>query len=85
MFAMKWDNQGIAVCALPHPTFPSLTAHARAGSFYRAAIPKDVLNGQPDPSSWGAPVAMLDPSNCDPISNFVNHSIIFGEFFRAHP
>ncbi|KAI0825151.1 glycoside hydrolase family 16 protein [Trametes gibbosa] len=59
-FAMKWDDEGIAVW-----------------SFYRAAIPQDVLNGQPDPSSWGEPVAMLDPSGCDPITNFVNHSIVF--------
>ncbi|KAI0662806.1 glycoside hydrolase family 16 protein [Cubamyces menziesii] len=60
VFAMKWDDEGIAVW-----------------SFYRAAVPKDVLNGQPDPSSWGEPVAALDPNGCDPITNFVNHSIIF--------
>ncbi|KAI0365230.1 glycoside hydrolase family 16 protein [Pilatotrama ljubarskyi] len=60
VFAMKWDDEGIAVW-----------------SFYRAAVPKDVLSGQPDPSSWGEPVAMLAPSGCDPIANFVNHSIIF--------
>ncbi|KAH9849779.1 glycoside hydrolase family 16 protein [Lenzites betulinus] len=60
VFAMKWDDEGIAVW-----------------SFYRAAIPSDVLSGQPDPSSWGEPVAMLAPDDCDPISNFVNHSIIF--------
>ncbi|KAH9944400.1 glycoside hydrolase family 16 protein [Epithele typhae] len=63
VFAMKWDDDGIAVW-----------------SFYRAAVPANVLNGQPDPSSWGSPVAMLDPSGCDPISNFVNHSIIFGDW-----
>ncbi|TFK89981.1 glycoside hydrolase family 16 protein [Polyporus arcularius HHB13444] len=60
VFAMKWDDTGIAVW-----------------SFYRAAVPKDVLAGQPDPSSWGEPVAVLDPSGCDPIANFVNHSIVF--------
>ncbi|KAI0669919.1 glycoside hydrolase family 16 protein [Trametes maxima] len=60
VFAMKWDDEGIAVW-----------------SFYRAAVPQDVLNGEPNPSSWGEPVAALDPSGCDPITNFVNHSIIF--------
>ncbi|KAL1951964.1 hypothetical protein VTO73DRAFT_1113 [Trametes versicolor] len=60
VFAMKWDDEGIAVW-----------------SFYRAAVPQDVLNGQPNPSSWGEPVAMLAPDGCDPISNFVNHSIVF--------
>ncbi|KAI0932227.1 hypothetical protein AcW1_000592 [Taiwanofungus camphoratus] len=46
-------------------------------SFYRAAVPQDVVNGQPTPSTWGAPVAALDPSGCNPLTNFVNHSIIF--------
>ncbi|TFY69781.1 hypothetical protein EVJ58_g225 [Rhodofomes roseus] len=46
-------------------------------SFYRAAVPQDVTNGQPTPSTWGEPVAFLEASGCDPITNFVNHSIIF--------
>lgn len=79
VFAMKWDDEGIAVCEF-RPVFKRVqTAHAHAGSFYRAAVPQDVLNGQPNPSSWGEPVAMLAPDGCDPITNFVNHSIVFGE------
>ncbi|KAI0732372.1 glycoside hydrolase family 16 protein [Fomitopsis betulina] len=46
-------------------------------SFYRAAVPQDVTNGQPTPSTWGEPVAYLMPDACDPITNFINHSIIF--------
>lgn len=46
-------------------------------SFYRAAIPQDLLNGQPTPSTWGEPVAFLEPGGCNPITNFVNHSIVF--------
>ncbi|KZT02744.1 glycoside hydrolase family 16 protein, partial [Laetiporus sulphureus 93-53] len=46
-------------------------------SFYRAAIPQDITDGQPTPSTWGEPVAFLDASGCNPITNFVNHSIIF--------
>ncbi|KAJ4484668.1 concanavalin A-like lectin/glucanase domain-containing protein [Lentinula edodes] len=60
VFAMKWDENGIAVW-----------------SFYRAAIPQDIQAGSPNPSGWGNPVAALEPGGCDPISNFVNHSIIF--------
>ncbi|KAL4243543.1 Glycosyl Hydrolase Family 16 [Abortiporus biennis] len=60
VFAMKWDEMGIAVY-----------------SFYRAAVPKDILANQPSPSLWGTPVAVLEPDSCDPIANFVNHSIIF--------
>lgn len=46
-------------------------------SFYRAAIPKDILNGSPNPSNWGVPSAALSPEKC-PLSNyFANHSIIF--------
>ncbi|EPT04304.1 hypothetical protein FOMPIDRAFT_159190 [Fomitopsis schrenkii] len=46
-------------------------------SFYRAAVPQDVTNGQPTPSTWGEPVAYLMPDACDPLTNFINHSIIF--------
>lgn len=60
VFAMKWDEGGIAVW-----------------SFYRAAVPQDIIEGQPNPNDWGTPVAMLLPGGCDPIANFVNHSIVF--------
>ncbi|KAJ3774916.1 glycoside hydrolase family 16 protein [Lentinula raphanica] len=60
VFAMKWDENGIAVW-----------------SFYRAAIPQDIQAGSPNPSGWGDPVAALEPGGCDPLTNFVNHSIIF--------
>ncbi|KIP11973.1 glycoside hydrolase family 16 protein [Phlebiopsis gigantea 11061_1 CR5-6] len=46
-------------------------------SFYRQAVPTDVVSGQPSPDSWGPPVAVLEPAGCDPIANFVNHSIVF--------
>ena len=63
-----------------HPRiYRNATIETRSGSFYRAAVPQDVVNGEPDPSSWGEPVAALDPSGCNPIENFVNHSIVFGE------
>ncbi|THU98358.1 hypothetical protein K435DRAFT_661045 [Dendrothele bispora CBS 962.96] len=60
VFAMKWDENGIAVW-----------------SFFRAAVPADIVRGTPNPSQWGSPVAALEPGGCDPIKNFVNHSIVF--------
>ncbi|KAF7339449.1 Glycoside hydrolase family 16 protein [Mycena sanguinolenta] len=60
VFAMKWDETGIAVY-----------------SFYRSAIPNDITINSPDPSNWGVPVAALAPDSCDPLTFFVNHSIIF--------
>ncbi|KAJ7169874.1 glycoside hydrolase family 16 protein [Mycena filopes] len=60
VFAMKWDDTGIAVW-----------------SFYRSAIPGDIVAGSPDPSNWGVPVASLAPEACDPLTYFVNHSIVF--------
>ena len=53
-----------------------------AGSFYRAAIPQDILAGVPNPSGWGTPAAKLVPTNCNPLSNyFINMSITFGGSF----
>ncbi|EIM92458.1 uncharacterized protein STEHIDRAFT_47968 [Stereum hirsutum FP-91666 SS1] len=60
VFAMKWDQDGIAVW-----------------SFYRVAVPQDIVDGSPDPSTWGEPSAALAPDNCNPLTYFVNHSIIF--------
>ncbi|KAI0067689.1 hypothetical protein BV25DRAFT_1846837 [Artomyces pyxidatus] len=60
VFAMKWDQDGIAVW-----------------SFYRVAVPQDVKDGTPNPANWGVPVAVLEPGNCDPLTYFQNHSIIF--------
>jgi hypothetical protein len=51
-----------------------------SGSFYRAAVPQDIVEGTPDPSNWGLPVAELSPQGCDPLQYFANHSIVFGEY-----
>ncbi|KAI0703411.1 concanavalin A-like lectin/glucanase domain-containing protein [Cytidiella melzeri] len=60
VFAMRWDDTGIAVW-----------------SFYRALVPDDIRTGEPKPENWGTPVAYLDPDGCNPLTNFVNHSIVF--------
>ncbi|KAG2149980.1 glycoside hydrolase family 16 protein [Suillus cothurnatus] len=60
VFAMKWDENGIAVW-----------------SFYRAAIPLDITQGEPNPSNWGEPVAELSTQSCDISNYFSNHSIVF--------
>lgn len=80
VFAMKWDETGIAVCKFEGVS--SAVANLFQGSFYRSAIPGDITSGSPDPANWGIPVASLAPEACDPIAFFVNHSIIFGATIR---
>ncbi|KAH7915778.1 glycoside hydrolase family 16 protein [Hygrophoropsis aurantiaca] len=46
-------------------------------SFYRAAIPQDIVQGEPNPSNWGQPVASLSPLACNITQSFANHSIVF--------
>ncbi|KAF9015185.1 concanavalin A-like lectin/glucanase domain-containing protein [Cyathus striatus] len=46
-------------------------------SFYRAAVPQDIVSGSPDPDNWGVPSAMLDSSQCNISQYFANHNIIF--------
>ncbi|KAJ8515813.1 hypothetical protein ONZ45_g6804 [Pleurotus djamor] len=64
VYAMKWDEFGIAVW-----------------SFYRAAIPQDIIDGSPRPSGWGPPVAALDPAGCNITQHFANHAVIFSNTF----
>lgn len=55
------------------------------GSFYRAAVPQDILAGTPNPSLWGVPAASLLADKCNPLSNyFMNMSIVFGEQFSPN-
>ncbi|KAF9043030.1 glycoside hydrolase family 16 protein [Panaeolus papilionaceus] len=47
-------------------------------SFFRAAIPQDILDGTPTPSAWGVPSAtLLNSSSCDIPSYFQSHRIVF--------
>ncbi|PSR74325.1 hypothetical protein PHLCEN_2v9942 [Hermanssonia centrifuga] len=45
--------------------------------FPRTEIPQDISSGNPDPSSWGAPVALF-PNNdsCDTSAHFHDHSLV---------
>ncbi|EAU84009.2 glycosyl hydrolase family 16 [Coprinopsis cinerea okayama7 len=64
VFAMKWDENGIAVW-----------------SFYRAAIPKDITEGNPNPRNWGDPSALLGPGKCNIMEYFRNHTVILNITF----
>ena len=86
MFATKWDENEISTCK-KHPWsrlmffFLLMEDLHCPGSFYRAAIPQDILAGAPNPLNWGLPSARLLPTNCDPLDKFfINMSIIFGEW-----
>lgn len=46
-------------------------------SFYRAAIPEDVIAGTPVPATWGPPSAILGPAKCNITKFFHNHTIVF--------
>jgi len=47
--------------------------------FYRSAIPDDILNGLPDPSTWRTPSASLSSLRCPIDSYFWDHVLIFGQ------
>lgn len=49
--------------------------------FPRASIPSDISSEQPNPSSWGTPVASFSGSGCDIDANFKNHNIVFDTTF----
>ncbi|KAJ2927135.1 hypothetical protein H1R20_g9944, partial [Candolleomyces eurysporus] len=46
-------------------------------SFFRAAVPRDIDDGTPNPSEWGPPSANLSSTMCDIGRFFKNHAIIF--------
>ncbi|KAF5312385.1 hypothetical protein D9619_003192 [Psilocybe cf. subviscida] len=54
-------------------------------SFYRAAIPRDVIEGAPTPSEWGLPSAILHNSMCKITDFFRSHKIIFDITFCGKP
>jgi hypothetical protein len=49
--------------------------------FRRASIPSDISSGQPNPGSWGQPVAKFISSGCNIDSHFNNHNIIINTDF----
>ncbi|KIK92969.1 glycoside hydrolase family 16 protein [Paxillus rubicundulus Ve08.2h10] len=67
-----FDSQGGGVFAMKWDT-----NGIAVWSFYRAAIPQDIIQGLPNPSNWGEPVAELAPSSCNITEYFVDHSIVF--------
>lgn len=82
VFAMKWDEIDISVCMYYLSSLEAdrlLTSCDCQGSFYRAAIPPDITQGSPNPANWGVPSAVLQSNNCDLLSFFKNHSIVFGK------
>lgn len=49
--------------------------------FPRADIPADISLGNPDPTSWGLPVAKFAGDGCNIDQHFQNHNIIFDTTF----
>lgn len=79
---MKWDENDISVCKFPFSCAPcnalTTSESCHIGSFFRAAIPKDIIAGRPNPSQWGLPSASLRNTTCNIGRYFSNHSIVFG-------
>lgn len=46
----------------------------KAWFFTRDAIPKDIIDKQPDPSTWGLPFSLWSSNTCDP-NHFSKHSL----------
>ncbi|KAJ3510435.1 hypothetical protein NLJ89_g4674 [Agrocybe chaxingu] len=46
-------------------------------SFFRAAIPRDITAGTPNPSEWGLPSARLMNTMCDISKHFARHTVVF--------
>lgn len=86
VFAMKWDQDGISVCKpVDELSLYVLLSFLLPpeGNFYRVAVPMDIQQGFPDPSTWPEPTATLEPAGCNILEYFQNHSIIFGELFSS--
>ena len=45
--------------------------------FDRHAIPQDIKDKRPDPSSWGTPTAFFPNTQCDIMGHFLPQSLIF--------
>lgn len=46
-------------------------------SFFRVAVPQDIVDGIPNPMNWGLPSATLDTTRCDLPKFFIDHQIVF--------
>ncbi|KAF4505319.1 hypothetical protein G6O67_007279 [Ophiocordyceps sinensis] len=56
--------------------------HIAVWFFPRSAIPRDVASGQPNPESWGRPMARFaGGSGCDIDSHFSNNQLVFDTTF----
>jgi hypothetical protein len=45
--------------------------------FHRTSIPRDIVGGTPDPTTWGEPSAAAAAAGCDPKEYFKDHVIVF--------
>ncbi|KAG9025344.1 hypothetical protein FRB95_010267 [Tulasnella sp. JGI-2019a] len=49
--------------------------------FPRPTVPNDVTNLNPDPTTWGIPMAHLSPEDCNVVQHFQDHVIVFNIAF----
>ncbi|GAP86159.1 putative tat pathway signal sequence protein [Rosellinia necatrix] len=65
VIALQWTSSAIKIFFFP-----------RTGT-----IPADIEAGNPDPSTWGTPVASFSGGSCNIDANFMNHNIVFDTTF----
>ena len=70
-FGTSYNQNGGGVMAME-----LRSAGIRVWQFARNAIPSDVTNGSPDPSTWGEATADFPATDCDIGTHFRNQSII---------
>jgi hypothetical protein len=59
-----------------------LSDHIAVWFFPRSGIPQDITDGNPDPASWGPPLAKFNGNNgCNIDDHFKNHRLIFNITF----
>jgi hypothetical protein len=70
-FGTTYNDNGGGVMAME-----LRSAGIRVWQFARSAIPSDVTDGSPDPSTWGEATADFPATDCDIGTHFKNQSII---------
>ena len=70
-YGSTFNNEGGGVYAMEWTS-----QYIRTWFFKRASVPASIINGRPDPSTFGTPDANFE-GGCDIDSHFGNHQIVF--------
>ncbi|KAF6747175.1 glycoside hydrolase family 16 protein [Ephemerocybe angulata] len=71
-YGLHFESQGGGILAMKWDEYS-----IAIWSFFRAAIPEDVTAGEPRPSTWGPPSAVLSNTRCNITQYFKKHVVVF--------